>query len=181
MFRDHVSLHRTINNCAFSGFFFSIFGWVLLHTWGFQRGAGTVLHAFTALIGFGLAAISFRRYRLYWAPFSNQPRPDQRRSTAAFNISDVGWGLLLLAIGNVIAQLILAGWVTPLALFSFGLTFVPWSKVPFCRSHFFSSCMLIGVGAACTLFVASNPAHPLFFPIASWVFWGSACVALLRK
>jgi hypothetical protein len=171
--RDNFRFQTTINNCAFSGFVFSIFGWALLHAWGFQVRAGAAMHVVTALFGLGLAAITFRRYRLYW---------ERPQSKEGFNISNAGWCLLLLAIGNVLGQLVLAGWVLPLAIFSIGLNFVPWSKVPLCRRHFFASCTLIGVAIAGTLLVAGNAsAGPMKFPIASWVFWGSACVALLRK
>jgi hypothetical protein len=182
MISDNISLHASVNNSAFSSFFFSIFAWVLLHAWGVQLGAGLAPHAFAAFLGIGPAAVSLRRYRLYWATISIPPRPAERPAKVGFNISNAGWGLLLLAIGSIVGRLILAGWVLPLAIVSIGLTFVPWSKIPLCRRHFFTSCALIGGGVACTLVVAGNhAAHLLAFPIACWVFWGSALIGLLRK
>jgi hypothetical protein len=130
MIRENVSLHTSINNSAFSSFFYAIFAWALLHAWGFQHGASPMLHAFIAFVGVGPVAASFRRYRLYWRAITMSPGPDQRRSRVAFNIPNASWGLLLLAIGYAFGHLILVGFVLPLAVFSMGLTFVPWSKLP---------------------------------------------------
>jgi hypothetical protein len=188
MIRDNVKLKPTtrletsICNGAFSGFSLSVFGWALFQTWGVQVHAGAVLHGFIALPGLTLVAIAFRRYRLYWPPSSNQTTSEQPRSRLAFNLTDAGWCLILLAIGHVLGRLVLAGWILPLTIFAGGLTFVPWSKVRLCRSHFFASCTIMGIGTAYQVLVAGGgSAHPLHLPIAACFLSAIACFALLRR
>jgi hypothetical protein len=69
----------------------------------------------------------------------------------------------------------------PLVILAIGLTFVPWSRAPLCRRHFLAAATIIGAGTACPLLVVAASASPFVDVLAGWVFWISACFALLRR
>jgi hypothetical protein len=157
---------------------FSILGWGLLESWLVAVHARLLPHAISTLCALCLAWLAARRYRRYRELSRityGSVQPQGRR----FTIGDAGWAILLLAVGSVLGVLVLAGWILPLSTIAIGIMFLPWRHASFHRRHFTMSCVAVLIGAAATIAVGHQKMSPIFLPIASWIFWLCACVALL--
>lgn len=175
---NSLQLKAPIGNGAFSAFVFSVVGWALIQTWCVAVAAPIVFQALAALIGICLAALGRRRYRLHWPALP----PEQQRSNRTRKILDAGCCLLLLITGSILGQLVLAGWMFQLFIFGLGMTFVPWSRFPFCRRNFLVSGILFGAGVAYLLIFSAVPADSVRLLVAAWTLWSVAlCALLLHK
>jgi uncharacterized BrkB/YihY/UPF0761 family membrane protein len=134
----------------------------------------------TALFGLGLAGMAVRRFRLY---SSRQPGPESTTkfiSTVSFDIFDAVGCFLVLAIGFVLARIVISGSIAFFGLIAAAISFAPWLKVQFCRRHFILSCLLLQAAAASALFFSKPITDPMRLPLAAWALWTVAAVTLLR-
>lgn len=171
-----VKLETPAQNGAFVALVFSIFGWALIETWVFAQHGAIFGHALVAMVGVPLVAIATRRYRLHWPPTRSEHQLSNGRK-----ISDAGGCVLLLVTGYLLGQLVLAGWMFQMSIFTVALTFVPWSRISFCRRQFLASLILVAGAAAYPVFAAASPVVPISYLTAGWVLFMTACLALLRQ
>jgi hypothetical protein len=176
---DTVMLEKPFCNSVYSGFIFSIFGWVLFHIGLARFGAPINAHVLAVVLGSSFVGLAFLRYRRAWQSLSLQESKFERGQH--YVLSTASSCLLLFAIGFAFAQLVPIVGATVLGVLAIGLSFFPWSRIPLCRRHFFASSAIICSGAAVPLLVNAGSADLFCFPIAAWVVWTAALIALLRS
>jgi hypothetical protein len=174
---------RVVNqNTTFPAFFFAVYGTVLLGTAALSAGIGIYAQPFIALLFLFLAAGEYLRYRRTLSLTVSAKESEAHRSTKIFTIRNAGWFILMLTLGTIFGQLVLVGYVTPMLIFVIGLQFLPWSCACACPRDFYTSSLLIAVGAAYPLLLAAGPiGTPMDLLIAGWVLWVGAVFAYLRR
>jgi len=168
---------------AIGATFFAIFGAAWLALWNY-RAAPARLWVY-GLIGAGALAILLwarARYRRYAAAAAGlTDTPGQHRRQRWFHIINAGQWLVILIVGNVLANLGLGSWVIPAVILIVGVHFLPLATV-------FSNAVLYATGAAFILlagiypFIApGGPADPVGCLGAGFILWLSALAALTRN
>ena len=161
---------RTLStNGLFGAFFLTVFGWGLLHAWGMQVEVSLLFHILFAIPGFVLCGITIYRYRKHW-PLGTPARVNGRAMMTCLLLPAIGAGMALLAVSGAFLLL---------PLTAFGAILFPWSRIAACRNHFFMSSALIGAGAIPGLVFWGRQVHPLYYPIAAWIFLAVACTAVM--
>lgn len=153
-------------NSLFSAFSLGIIGWGLLHTWGVSFKVGILFHALAAMPGVALSGIVIYRYRKHW-PVEASARTGKNRPS--WDLRAVAFYLVLIAVGAGIALLISGGSFFLLVLAAMGMIFVPWTRIPLCRNHFFFSSVLVGAGASLGGAMLGRPAHPFYYLMVAWL------------
>jgi hypothetical protein len=171
----------TVYNCSFSGSILAISGLVLVETWSVGIGAGVGAHVFIALVGLFLGTAAFSSYRRSVGIVAlSVPGRNGTVSTTGFTPIDAVWCVVFWALGNLLLQLLMRGWLTTFLVLVAGLAFVPWSKAVFCRRQFLLAGAMFGAGDICGVLLLDAPANPTVLPIATWILWVTAAITLLR-
>jgi hypothetical protein len=167
-------------NHAFTVLVFCLVGWGLLESWLLAIRATPALHIALPLPALCIAAVSARRYRRD-RKITGHSYPLPAQGSRSLNVKDIGWALFLLAAGGIMGISILGGSTVLLGAVAIGMSFIPWSRVPFCAGRVATSCLIIWTGAGVVLAIAHHAISLMFLPIATWVLWSCACVAVLRQ
>jgi len=164
----------------FMAFAFSVGGWALLELWLLRVGAGLRAQGMAALCGLWLGYLSMRRPRI--------GRPDllpsdttALRPDRAFGAADAGWAVCFVVLGGALGAIVLLSQTVVLGVAAIGLSFFPLSRVHFCRNHFFVACTAVWTGLLSIPALGYRLIAPMFLPVASWILWFSAGVALLAR
>lgn len=168
----------TSANLAFSGFLFSILSLVLVEALNFKANAGVRQHILAASVGLLISAVALRRCRIAWPGLVNK-KELTCRDGARSPMVDAAGGLLLTTMGAALALLTLTQSVTLFGIGALCISLTPWSRIPFCRNHFFSSCATVLISGACGLLIIRSPADPFILILAAWSMSMVACVAVL--
>lgn len=172
MTTDNKASKRTEANFAFSAFILAIFGWALVETQLFSATTGVKAHLLASAFGALISAIALRRCRRSWALLPDSPVRDR------YHIGNVASCAALAAAGCLFALAGKAGSITLFVTYAGVFSFVPWSRIAFCRRYFFVSCAMLGVGAA-SILVARGTAEPIRNLFYAWVLWSIALSELL--
>jgi hypothetical protein len=181
MAADNDGTKQVAANFSFSAFLFSVFGWALLEARLFEVGAGVQLHLASTALGLSVAALALRRRRRWWPAFAQVGAEVQSPAPERHRISDVASCAALLAAGCVLALSGKAGSVGLFAVCAGAFSFAPWSRIGFCRNHFFVSCAMLGAGAGAVLALTRAPQDSLFYLFWAWVLWAIALSELLAS
>jgi hypothetical protein len=167
---------------AIGATFFALFGGAWLALWNY-RAAPTRFWVY-GLIAAGAVAIlaaARARYRRYAAAATELAEtPVQQRRQRWFHIVNAGQWVMILIVGNVLANLGLGSWVIPAVILIVGLHFLP-------LAWLFSNTVLYATAAAFIAlagvypFVApGGPADPVGCLGAGLILWFSAVLGLAR-
>jgi len=157
----HSPSKRTwATNGLFGAFVLALFGSGLLHAWVVQAGAARSLHALIAVPGLVICAIVLYRYALHWpaplAPLVPLYRGKRRRLPPGAAAA----GELLFVAGGGIALALSVDSALLLALVALALGVLPWTRLPFCRDHFFVASAAVFAAAVLGLVAAGDPIRP---------------------
>lgn len=167
---------RTEANFAFSAFVLAIFGWALVETQLITSAAGAQAHLLASALGMAISATALRRCLRWWSvlPSAVVRRPVRKGD----HIGNVISCFSLVAAGGVFALLEKAGSITLFLGYAGVFSFAPWTRISFCRRHFFISCAMLSAGAA-SIAVARGTAGPILNLFYAWVLWSIALSELL--
>jgi hypothetical protein len=176
----HVALAR--RSRAIGATFFAVFGGVWLALWNYRAAPARLwVHGVIgagALAIFLLARARYRRYEAAAAGLTESP--EQQRRQRWFHIINVGQWVVILIVGNVLANMGLGSWVIAAVILIVGLHFLPLAAL-------FSNPVLYATGTAFILLAViyplmavGGPADPLGCLGAGLILWLSALWGLLR-
>jgi hypothetical protein len=166
---------------AIGATFYSFFGGVWIAIWCFRALAQPVLPLVIVIVA--TAALQFFANSLYRrnAPaLASEPITDKtRRQARWFNILNVGQWILILVVGNVLANIHLGAWVIPMAIVIIGLHFLP-------LAYLFENPILYATGSAFLIFAftypfvaAGGPSSNVGFLGAGLILWASSLWSLV--
>ncbi len=164
---------------ALGAMIFAFFGAVMLEAWDQRVGAGLALCAAIAVLGLALLARAYLRYRRFAPALALQRgTPETKRAGRIFNIVNIGQWVLILVVGNVLANVGLGEWVVPMAIGVIGLHFIPLAHVFRNPAHYVLGVAQVAFAIAYPLVAAGGPADPVGFLGSGLLLWTSALWAL---
>ena len=168
---------------AIGAMFFSIMGAVWAGLWSTRAfGVNPALLSLTTAIGAIIlfCAISvFQRNKS--ARLMQADSEEKRRADRVFNIVNAGQWVVILVLGNVLANLDLADWVIMMAMFVIGLHFLPLAKVFNYPPNYVTGTALMVWAVAFSLCTAGGPANPIGCLGAGIILWLSAIHGLIVR
>jgi hypothetical protein len=167
---------------AIGATFFALFGGAWLALWNYHA-APSRLWVYGLICGVAVAILLLARarYRQYQAAAAGVPEtPEQQRRQRWFHIINATQWVVILIVGNVLANVGLASWVIAAVILIVGLHFLPLARL-------FSNPVLYATGAGFILlalvypFTApGGPADPVGCLGAGLILWLSALWGLTR-
>ena len=133
----------------------------------------------TGLVALILSAIAYRIYRANaFALHAEAATPSSRRRSRLFNwINAAQWAVILIA-GNVLANMGLADWIIPTAIFVIGVHFLPLARLFANPPHYVTGSALVVLAVVYPLTAPMGAADPLGCLGAGLILWASAAWAL---
>lgn len=180
MSKNTQALTDSLLSKSFIAVVFSFSGWLLLEMWFLLMHASVRAQMAGGVLGSILVYLSLRhssKYRIGRVE-DDALRPSGRPD---FRGPDIGYALFLFGIGNLIGTFVVNGGTFFLAALIVPLCFAPWSRIPFCRNHLFSACIVMSAGIASALYIGRHSIDLMFPAIASWIFWTCTALVLLSK
>lgn len=177
----HAALAR--RSRAIGAAFFAVFGGAWLALWNYRATpARPWVYGVIAAGALAILLSARARYRRYaGAAAAMAELAQQQRRQRWFHIINAGQWVMILIVGNVLANVGLGSWVIPAVILIVGLHFLPLAPL-------FSNPLLYGTGAAFILLAliypivaAGGPADPVGCLGAGLVLWLSALSALMRR
>lgn len=167
---------------AFGAMLFTVFGTVLLEVWDRRAGVGMPAFIGIALLGIALLAMAFGIYRSHAPALKQESQtPERKRADRVFHSVNAGQWVLILVLGNVMANTGLGDWVIPMAIFVIGLHFVPLAYVFRNTPHYITGAALMGFALLYPRLAAGGPTDPVGFLGIGMVLWASAAWALRSR
>jgi hypothetical protein len=167
---------------AFGAVLFSVFGAILLEVWDRRASAGLLVFGGIAVLGIGLALSAWLCYRRHAAAVAARAKtPEQKRADRVFHLVNGGQWILILVLGNVLANIGQGAWVVPMAIAVIGLHFVPLAYVFRNPPHYVTAAALVLFALAYPQLAAGGPADPVGFLGIGLILWASAMWALRRS
>jgi CBS domain containing-hemolysin-like protein len=191
---DDRSKHQTMNNLgsipsaaatrarrAMGGLFFSFFGGVWLGVAWFLRFRRIPMVLVLVLAGtLAMMLFAYVRYRQYrWALAAEATSPARRRAGRWFILINAGQWILILVVGNVLANLGLGAWVVPAAMLIVGLHFLPLARIFSNSAHFVTGTALVVVAIGYPALAPAGPKDAVACLAAGLILWASAFWAVL--
>ncbi|HTD04248.1 hypothetical protein [Undibacterium sp.] len=148
---------------AVGAMFFSIFGGAWLVLWTHRAMAGNpVVLAIVVSIATALGALAlFRSRQMRRGVPMIEETPEKKRNDRIFHFVNAGQWILILVLGNVLANMHLSEWVIPLAIFVIGLHFIPLAHLFSFRGHYLTGSALIILAAVYPHFAAGGASDPV--------------------
>ena len=172
---DSARAGRTVGAMFFFGF-----GGAWLALWA-QRTLMTPLPAFI-VIGAATAALLIYAYKVYsahaQAATQKVESPEEQRRSRNFHIVNAGQWVLILIVGNVLANLGQGDWVIPAVIFIVGLHFLPLARNFDNPPHYVTGAALMLLAVVYPLVAANGPRNTIGCLGAGLVLWASAAWAL---
>jgi hypothetical protein len=166
---------------AIGAMFFSFFGGAWMAYWAYQSFSNKLVsEAIIFAATLALAASAYRRYRLLRAALAAEiPSPAQQKAGRIFNIVNVTQWIVILVVGNVLANIGLSRWVIPVAIFIIGMHFLPLAYVFANRYHFITGSGLIVLSIAYPFLAPGGASDPVGCLGAGIILWISALWAIM--
>lgn len=165
---------------ALGALFFSAFGGAWLALWAYR----TFEHHVAVLVVVAVAtvalfAFTYTRYRQHRPALKAEAAsPARQRAARMFNMVNATQWVLILVVGNVLANIGLSAWVIPAAIFIIGLHFLPLARVFANRPHFLTGAALMLLAVAYPLLAPGGPNSPAGCLGAGLILWASALWAV---
>ena len=173
------SVDATLAQRAFGAMILTFFGTMWLEIWDWRAGAGPAAFAAIALSALGLLAVGYRRYRRFAPALAAVPEtPEKRRTGRVFNVVNAGQWIVIVVLGNVLANTGYGAWVVPMAIAVVGLHFVPLAVVFRNRAHYALAIAMVGFALIYPRWAPGGPADPVGFLGAGALLWASVLWAL---
>jgi hypothetical protein len=170
----HSHSKRTwATNGLFGAFVLALCGSGLLHAWVVQAGAARSLHLPIAVPGLAICAIVLNRYARHWPA---RPVPLYREKRRGLAPATAAAGELLFVAGGGIALALSVDSALLLAPVALVLAVLPWTRLPFCRDHFFVAAAAVFTAAALGLAVGGARIRPPDYALGGLV---CLCIAAL--
>lgn len=176
---ENTAVKPSTANGAFSALVFAVLGWAVLETQLFGALAGLKAHLLASAMGLSIAAIALWRCRRMWPLFADSNLGIHGGARTRFDRTDAAGAAALLAAGGGLGFSASAGSVVLIVFCVVAFGSAPWSKIGFCRRHFYGASMVLGAGAAPVLMAKQGAQHPLFYLLCAWMLWSAALLALL--
>ena len=167
---------------AFGALLLGGFGTVWLVLWAWRSNYGhAVPMAIVAAIGLGSLLWVYAIYRrLTAATVETSETPAQRRAIRIFHIVNFGQWIVILVVGNVLANLGLGAWVIPMAIAVIGLHFIPLAHIFKSPSRYLTGAALLLVAICYPLLLPAGPASSVGCLCAGMILWISALWGLRK-
>ena len=104
--------------------------------------------------------------------------PAKKKVSRLFSIINAGQWVVILIVGNVLANVGLSAWVIPAAMFIIGLHFLPLARLYSNPRHYVTGGALMLLAVAYPVLVPGGPSNPIGCLGAGLVLWASALWAL---
>jgi hypothetical protein len=164
---------------ALGALIFGFFGSVLLEVWNERAHAGLPLALTIGALGLVLFMFAGMRYRRHAPALAGEPdSAEKRRADRVFNLVNLGQWLLILVLGNVMANLGLGDWVVPMAIAVIGLHFVPLARVYRNPPHYLTACAMVALALSYPFLAPGGARDPVGFLGTGLILWMSALWAL---
>ena len=165
---------------AFGALFFAVFGGGWLALWAWRAFASPLpVDAAIAVLTAILATIAWRIYRANAVAMRAGAETQQgRRQSRVFNLVNAGQWVVIVVLGNVLANTGLADWVIPMAIFVIGLHFLPLARLFANPPHYVTGAALMTLAAGYPFAARAGAADPVGCLGAGLVLWASAGWAL---
>lgn len=161
---------------AIGAMFYGAFGGAWAAIWAWRSfAARTAAVAFVALFTCRLVAFLYRQYRRFSSGQPPEPEtPAKRRQDRWFHAINAGQWIVILVVGNVLANIGLAAWVIPAAMFIVGLHFLPLARLFGNPKHLATGGALMLLAATYPFFDPAGPASATGALGAALILWASA-------
>lgn len=159
--------------------FFSVFGaaWMVLWNQRALQGKGLV-YLLIAIVGLALAGLAVQRHRQYKA-YADDSSPAAQRAGRLFHVINAAQWIIILAGGNVLANMGLADWVIPFTMLVIGLHFLPLASVFKVPGHFWFGLVMSVFALTYPFVFAQGAADPYGCLGAGLLLWGYALLKLM--
>lgn len=125
------------------------------------------------------ARARYRRYAAATAELAETPAQQGRQRW--FHIINVGQWVLILIVGNVLANLGFGAWVIPAVILIVGLHFLPLAWLFSNSVRYATAAGFIVLAVSYPFFAAGGPADPVGCLGAGLILWLSAVMGLTRR
>ena len=126
-----------------------------------------------------LLSLAYRKYRVYRPALSAEPTsPERRRISRIFNIVNATQWILILVVGNVLANVGLSAWIIPSVMFIVGVHFIPLARVFSNWRNYVTAGAMIATSALYPFLAPGGPQDPAGPLAAGLILWISAYVSL---
>lgn len=181
IFKPAVAV-ATQANRAIGAMFFSVFGgaWLALGT---SRVFAAPIPAFVliACATLILLWVVLRIYKVHAPALAAEPETDQqRRQSRIFHFINGGQWLVILVVGNVLANMGLGAWVIPAAIFVIGAHFLPLAKLFGYSPHYMTGAAMMLLAAGYPVVAPAGASSPVGCFGAGIILWLSAVWAITR-
>lgn len=165
---------------AIGAMFFFFFGGAWISLWAYQtfnnRVVSVMLVIVTTLI---LTFFAFRKYHLFKVDQAVESlSPAKRKADRNFYIINATQWILILVVGNVLANIGLSKWVIPATIFIIGLHFLPLASVFTNRYHLITGSGLILFAIIYPYIAPGGASDPVGCLGAGIILWISASWAI---
>jgi hypothetical protein len=165
---------------AIGAMFFSFFGGAWIMYWAYQTFNNRLVpFALIIVATLILFSFSYRKYRLFQIALAAEP-PSQAKQKAdrVFNIVNVTQWIIILVVGNILANIGLSHWVIPAAIFIIGIHFLPLAYVFSNRYHFVTGSGLIMLAIIYPFLSRGGASDPVGCLGAGIILWISSLWAI---
>ena len=156
--------------------FLGAFATVWLMIWAyrtFDRRAGAA--ALTGAAGMAALGWIYTRYRRHQQNAGSEPdTPEARRTARLFHIVNFGQWIVIVVVGNILANIGLSAWVLPMVMLVVGLHFFPLARLFNAPSRAVTGVALVLVAILYPFLAPNGPADPVGCLCAGAVLWASA-------
>jgi hypothetical protein len=165
---------------AIGAMFFTAFGGAWIALWaGSASGASLAVYVIVALITLVLFIHVYRIYALNQAALhAEQVGPEEARRSRLFHVVNAGQWLLILVLGNVLANLGRSDLVVPAAMLIIGAHFIPLGRIFDYKPHFVTGAALMATALLCPVLHSWSTVGPVGYLIAGAILWTSALWAV---
>ena len=127
----------------------------------------------------GLLGFIYRRYCQHRAALKQEPASaaEQRRDRW-FHVINAGQWIVILVVGNVLANIGLSAWVIPAAMFIIGLHLLPMARLLCNPPHYVTGGLLMLIAVTYPFSAPSGASSPIGALGAGAVLWASALWAV---
>jgi magnesium-transporting ATPase (P-type) len=165
---------------AIGAMFFFFFGGAWISYWAYQtfnnRVVSVMLIIVTTLI---LTFFAFRKYQLFKVDQAVESlSPAKRKADRNFYIVNVTQWIVILVVGNVLANIGLSNWVIPAAIFIIGVHFLPLAFIFTNRYHLITCSGLILLSIIYPFIAPGGASDPVGCLGAGIILWISAIWAI---
>lgn len=166
---------------AIGAMFFSVFGgaWIALGAYRARMATKPVL-SLIIFITLAILVFAYLRYRRFQpAMAADAETPEKKKRDRWFHLINAGQWIVILIVGNILANIGHGDWVIPAAIFVVGLHFLPLARLFANPWHYFTGAALLAVAVFYPLVTPEGAKSAIGCLGAGSILWLSALWAVL--